>query len=119
MYCSSGHKLYMNLSILLLLYFPLRLMQTAHDVAAKVPTVSEPPAPAVPSRSALRLLFSMTSSFLCPNIFICLSSTPFSQYPKEPPMLANSGYTHNAPRWKKGLISMLIWTILVAMPVAC
>lgn len=88
----------------------------SHDVAANVPTVSEPPSPAVPSRSALRLLFSITSSFLCCNIFICLSSTPFNQYPNDPPMLAKSGYTHSEPLWKNGRISMPIWANLVAMP---
>jgi len=116
-YCSCDHKfIHERCDSALALSSAHRALLIAHDVAASAPTVSEPAAPAVPSRSALRLLFSMTSSFLCANIFICRSSTPFNQYPNEPPMLANNGYTHNAPLWKNGLISMPICTMRVAMP---
>jgi len=83
-------------------------------VLAKIPTVSPPPSFA--SLSARRLLFSITISFRCCNIFICLYSTPCSQYPNEPPIVANSGYTQRAPRWKNGRISMPSCTMRVATP---
>jgi hypothetical protein len=69
------------------------------------------------SRSALLLLFSNSSSRLSCNSWSCRFDTPSSQYPKEPPTVAKTGYAQRPSLMKNGRISMPSCQIRTRTPV--